>query len=54
MGSQYIRGTTVKISNEQETKQEIKNKKGILIRFRGIYQYFTLIDDDFWGIYNRK
>ena len=27
MGSQYIRGTTIRISNEQEVKQEIKKQR---------------------------
>ena len=33
MGSQYIRGTT-------DLKQA---RKGMLIRFKGVYRYFTLI-----------
>lgn len=28
MGSQYIGDTTIKISNEQEVKQEIKKQRG--------------------------
>ena len=50
MGSQYIGDTTVKIYSDQGLKQEIKNKWGILIRFWGIYRYFTLIDSVF-GIF---
>ena len=39
MGSQYIRGTT-------DLKQE---RKGILIRFKGVYRHFTLIYGVFIG-----
>lgn len=44
MGSQYIRDTT-------DLKQV---RKGIIIRFWGVYRYFTLVYADLLGICKRK